>query len=146
MLLKPCPRCKRMMPYGPTYCKDCAPIMQAELEAKRERRAKQRARQYNLKRDPKYQAFYRSKAWKVLSRAYLQAKRYKCEAHLTDECKGLAVEVHHKMPIQTPEGWEKRLDWDNFEALCTSCHNARHPEKFNKRLPDGVIDIKNLGT
>ena len=38
-VMKPCPRCKRMMPYGPAYCKDCAPIAKAELEAIKERNA-----------------------------------------------------------------------------------------------------------
>ena len=44
MIMKPCPRCKRMMPYGPAYCKDYAPIAQAELEEIRERNLKRRCK------------------------------------------------------------------------------------------------------
>ncbi|MBQ9991935.1 MAG: HNH endonuclease [Firmicutes bacterium] len=36
----------------------------------------------------------------------------------------MAVEVHHTKPIQTEESWDKRLDWDNLEAVCTSCHTV----------------------
>lgn len=142
-IMKPCPRCKRMMPYGPAYCADCAPIAQAELDAVRERNAQKRAQMYNRRRDPKYLAFYKSKAWKDQSRARLQSVGYRCEARLQG-CQGLAVEVHHKKPIQTPEGWDLRLDWDNLEAVCTSCHNGRHPEKLKREAEDGVIDMRTV--
>ena len=143
MLMKPCPRCKRMMPYGPAYCTDCAPIAQAELDAVRERNAQKRAAAYNRRRDPKYLAFYKSKAWKNQSRARLQSVGYKCEARLQG-CQGLAVEVHHRKPIQTAEGWELRLDWGNLEAVCTACHNGRHPEKLRREAEDGVIDLRTV--
>lgn len=146
-LMKPCPRCKRMIPYGWTYCPDCKPVAEAEREAARERRAEYQRRKYNQRynsrRDPKYMAFYRSKAWKATSRAKLQAAGYQCEAGLQG-CQGIACEVHHKKPIQTPEGWDKRLEWENLEALCTSCHNGRHPEKFKRKQDDGIIDLRNF--
>lgn len=146
MLMKRCPRCKRLMPYGPTYCKDCAPIAQAELEAIRERNQKKKAAKYNRTRDPKFRAFYQSKGkngWQTLSKAKLSAAGYKCEARLPG-CTGLATEVHHIQPIQTPEGWERRLDWDNLEAVCTVCHNLRHPEKLRRETPEGVIDVRTV--
>lgn len=68
---------------------------------------------------------------------------YRCEAKL-DGCQGIAAEVHHIKPIQTAEGWKLRLDWSNIEALCTSCHNKRHPEKLRKRSDTGVIDMRTL--
>lgn len=142
-IMKPCPRCKRMMPYGPAYCADCTPIAQAELDAVRERNAQKRAQMYNRRRDPKYLAFYKSKAWKDQSRARLQSVGYRCEARLQG-CQGLAVEVHHRKPIQTPEGWDLRLDWENLEAVCTSCHNGRHPEKLKREAEDGVIDMRTV--
>lgn len=143
MLMKPCPRCKRMMPAGPAYCKDCAPIAQAELEARRQEAIKKKAQLYNKRRDPKYLTFYRSKPWRLTSRAKLQAARYKCEARLQG-CQGLAVEVHHRKAIQTPEGWDLRLEWSNLEAVCTNCHNGRHPEKLRKMDEPGVIDLRTL--
>lgn len=144
MLMKKCPRCGQLMPYGPTYCTTCKPLAEAELEAQRAINAQKKEQAYNRKRNPKYLTFYRSKDWKRLSRAYLQAAGYKCQAHLTADCSGLAVEVHHIKPIQTPEGWEQRLDWNNLEAVCTSCHNGRHPEKLRRSTPEGVIDMRTI--
>ena len=131
------------MPVGPAYCKDCAPIAQAELEAKRQEAIQRRAQLYNKRRDPRYLAFYRSKPWRLTSRAKLQAAGYKCEARLHG-CQGMAVEVHHRKPIQTPEGWDLRLEWSNLEAVCTNCHNVRHPEKLRKVGDPGVIDLRTL--
>ena len=130
-----------MMPYGPAYCSECRPIAEAELQAIKDRNAKKKAQDYNKKRDPKYLTFYRSKAWRDTSRAFLQSVSYQCQARLAG-CTHLAVEVHHKKPIQTPEGWEKRLDWENLEAVCTACHNGRHPEKARRAAHDGVIDLQ----
>lgn len=143
MVLKPCPRCKRMMPYGPAYCEDCTPIAQAELEAIKERNIKKKQAKYNARRDSKYMAFYRSKAWRLQSRAKLQSVSYQCEAKL-EGCQGLAVETHHIKPIQTPEGWDLRLEWSNLEAVCTSCHNSRHPEKLRRQHQEGVIDLRTV--
>lgn len=144
-ILKPCPRCKRMIPYGLQYCPDCAPIAAADLEAIKTRNQQKKARLYNRRRDPKYTAFYGSKAWRTQSRAKLTASGYKCEARLAG-CQGLAVEVHHIKPIQTPEGWDQRLVWENLEAVCTSCHNGRHPEKLRKANENGVIDLRTIKT
>ena len=143
MIMKPCPRCKKLIPYGQSYCKDCAPIAAAELEQIKERNAKRKAQIYNSRRDPKYLTFYRSKDWKRQSRAKLASVQYKCEARLSG-CQIYACEVHHIKPIQTEEGWDKRLDWDNLEAVCTSCHNGRHPEKLKRWNNDGVIDMRKI--
>lgn len=143
MVLKPCPRCKRMIRQGLTYCEACKPIAEAQAAEARERKRKHYSKAYNSRRDPKYLAFYRSKAWKVTSRAKLQEAVYKCEAKL-EGCTGLAVDVHHIEPIQTPGGWDRRLDWSNLEAVCTACHNGRHPEKLRKKDEPGVIDLRDV--
>lgn len=140
MIQKACPRCKRLIAYGRTYCDACAPIAAAEWEATKEANVKKRAAIYSRRRDPKYQAFYRSKEWRTLSKAYLQAAGYKCQAKL-DGCQGLAVEVHHIEPIQTPTGWAQRFEWSNLEAVCTSCHNRRRSEESGRSIV-GVIDLR----
>lgn len=146
-VLKPCPRCKALIPAGWPYCPTCKPVAEAEREAARERKAeykrKQYNKRYNSRRDPKYLTFYRSKAWKLTSRSKLQAVGYQCEAKLQG-CQGTACEVHHIKPIQTPEGWDKRLEWENLEAVCTACHNGRHPEKFKRKDEPGVIDLRTV--
>lgn len=143
VVLKPCPRCKQMMQVGPAYCASCTPIAKAELEAKRQEALAKKAKLYNRRRDPKYLAFYRSRDWKMTSRVKLQSVAYKCEARLAG-CQGLAVEVHHIKPIQTPEGWDLRLEWSNLEAVCVSCHNGRHPEKLGRTNEAGVIDLRTV--
>ena len=135
-ILKACPRCKKLIAQGRAFCDSCAPIVAAE----REKAKAAQARAYNRRRDPRYLTFYRSKEWRLTSRAFLAGAGYKCQGKL-DGCTGLAVEVHHIKPIQTEPGWNERLEWTNLEALCTSCHNARH-ERGKKKTPDGVIDMR----
>lgn len=139
MIYKPCPKCKRLIAQGLTYCQDCQPI--ADQQYAEYRKLKQK--RYNQNRNKKYKSFYNSKSWKTLSRAKLISVNYQCEAHVDNACTGLAVEVHHVKPIQTLDGWNRRLDWDNLEAVCTHCHNMRHPEKSRKHDPD-VIDLRTL--
>ena len=136
-VLKACPKCKKLIPAGLPYCSTCAPIVEAARQVYKEENARKKAAAYNRRRDPKYGAFYRSKEWRLTSKSKLQDAAYKCES-----CGGLAVEVHHVKPIQTPEGWEERLEWSNLEALCTSCHNKRHNRGVHN-MP-GVIDIRSI--
>jgi len=143
MALKPCPRCKGLIPQGQSYCETCKAIVDLEREKIREDIAKKKAQQYNSTRPEKFIKFYRSKDWKVTSRAKLQSVEYRCEARLSG-CTMIATETHHIQPIQTPAGWDRRLDWENLEAVCTSCHNGRHPEKLKRKEQPGVIDLSAL--
>lgn len=115
MTFKPCPRCGKLIPCGMAYCKDCTQI----------RSVRRQTRRADSADNKQYRAFYRSAAWKRTSLAKLTAVSYQCEAGCKG-CTGRAVEVHHIKPIQTPEGWALRLDWDNLEAVCVHCHNRRH--------------------
>jgi 5-methylcytosine-specific restriction protein A len=127
MLLKPCNRCGNLIPYGPSYCSTCLPIVQMERE-ERLREARLRGnRRYNKTRDPKYTRFYNSIEWRTLS-----AKRLQDEGYLCAWCGGIATEVDHIQEIQTPEGWDRRLDYSNLRSLCHDCHDKRHG-RFKKR-------------
>lgn len=134
MLLKSCARCGRLVAYPAAYCDGCKPIAEEERQ---EALAGRNAR-YNRRRDPKYARFYASMDWKRTSKAKMADAGYRCE-----ECGALAVEVHHIEPIQTDEGWQRRLDWGNLQALCLNCHNKAHGRfqprgkaKGNRRLSD----------
>lgn len=128
MLLKSCNRCGHLYPYnGGGYCSTCKPFVLAEREARRAEAKREGDRRYNKTRDPKYTRFYNSIEWRTLSAKYTQDKAYRCEL-----CGSMATQVHHRKAIQTPEGWELRLDYTNLELLCTKCHNDRH-ERFKKR-------------
>ncbi len=146
-VLHPCPRCKRMIPVGVAYCDHCRPAAEAQARAAVERRQAfkrhKAAERYNRRRDPKYLKFYRSKAWRTLSRAKLQDAGYHCQAK-QPHCTGIACEVHHIQPIQTPEGWERRLDWGNLEAVCTRCHNSRHANRWKGKKNSSVLDVREV--
>lgn len=142
-LMKACPKCRKLIPHGLPYCEACAPIAAAEREAKREHLRQYYNKRYNAKRaqdDPKYRQFRNSKPWKVTSKAKLQACGYKCEAGL-EGCKRIACEVHHIKPLKTPEGWEKRLDWDNLQGVCIPCHNILDGKGYKRREDPDVIDM-----
>lgn len=131
MLLKSCGRCGNLIPYGSAYCTECTPIVEAEREARKAEAMKRINKRYNKTRDPKYIRFYNSSEWRILSRKRLQDDGYKCV-----KCGKIASEVDHIQEIQSPEGWELRLDYDNTQSLCIDCHNKKH-NRFIKR-PKGV--------
>ena len=128
-MLKACKRCGNLIPYGAVYCNTCRPIVEAEREQRRIESKRESDRRYNKTRDPKYVRFYNSPEWRTLSRKRLQDDGYKCV-----QCGKIASEVDHIIPIQTPEGWGRRLDYDNTQSLCIDCHNAKH-KRFKKRTP-----------
>lgn len=128
MLLKSCKRCGDLINYGRAYCTTCEPIVEAEREARLLEYKRAANRRYNKKRDPKYVRFYNSKEWKILSRKRLQDDGYKCV-----KCGTIASEVDHIQAIQTPEGWELRLDYDNTQSLCVECHNIKHARFVKKK-------------
>lgn len=134
MLTKVCKRCGRFIVYPKVYCDECKVIVDEQRKIAKEeaiKKAKRKYnRKYNKKRDPKYVRFYNSSEWKMLSKKYVQDKGYRCE-----ECGDIATEVHHKIPIQTDEGWNLRLDYNNLECICVKCHNKRHKrfQKSNKK-------------
>lgn len=127
MLLKACGRCGNLIPYGSSYCSTCKPIVEAEREQRYQELRRAGHRRYNKKRDPKYVRFYNSNDWRTLSRKRLQDDGYKCV-----KCGAIASEVDHIIAIQTPEGWERRLDYDNTQSLCIDCHNAKH-DRFKRK-------------
>lgn len=135
MIYKLCRKCKTPINHPLTYCSKCQERHEEhQLELQRERE-----RKYNSKRDPKYKQFYNSKDWKVLKEKKLQDEQYRCE-----RCKKLAVEVHHVKYIQTDEGWELRLDYDNLEALCVDCHNYRHSRFQRKKVRNNEIKTSGM--
>ena len=123
MILKMCRRCRKMIVHPNIYCTACFEVV-AENKAENK---KQSNRNYNQKRDKKYTAFYNSIQWGVLRDKKMQDEQYRCE-----NCGKIATEVHHKKPIQTEEGWELRLEYNNLETLCLDCHNLRH-NRFQRR-------------
>ncbi|AFD22319.1 HNH endonuclease [Staphylococcus phage StB20] len=72
-----------------------------------------------------YTAFYNSTQWRKLRQQVLMRDNYLCQHCLS---KGIVNDknliVHHK--IELKRDWSKRLDMDNLEVVCFSCHNKIH--------------------
>lgn len=87
-------------------------------------------------------SFYKSKAWRRVSAAYMSSQLYICE-----RCGKPATICHHKKwlndrNIQDPE---TALSFDNLEALCIDCHNAEHGLRHDVTIFDeegNVSEIK----
>lgn len=110
MLIKKCTRCGKLFPYHTgSLCPACV------SDAGRRDNDKIYNQRYRNKQSDQ---FYHSSEWKRLSRVVLANAQYRCA-----ECGGLAVEVHHIIPVR--DDWSKRLDIHNLVPLCTSCHNRR---------------------
>lgn len=74
----------------------------------------------------RYAAFYASSQWKHARIAQL-AKQPLCEVCLQAGKVTKATIVHHKTEVR--EDWERRLDPDNLESICQTCHNQLHKTK-----------------
>lgn len=128
MLMKECKICKKLIPYGQGYCEKCRPIAEARAKERLDKFKREANRRYNKKRNPEEVRFYNSKGWRSLAAARLQHDGYKCKI-----CGQYATEIDHIIPIQTPEGWARRYDWDNLQSLCTQCHNKKHDRYQSKK-------------
>ena len=118
MILKLCAGCSKRVVYPATYCDRC---QEKRDELRRTDKAKADQR-YNKRRDPGHAAFYHAKEWKIVRAKRLQLAGYKCEY-----CKDkIAEDVHHTIPIDTPAGWNNRLNIDDLRAVCVTCHNREH--------------------
>ena len=90
-------------------------------------------REYNKNRykySKEYLAFYNSSIWrkkrnKIKRRDNYQCQRCKCNGIIT-----VGTVVDHIIP--TKVNWDKRLDDDNLQLLCQSCHNIKTREDEKK--------------
>ena len=122
MMIKMCARCKKPVPYPLRYCMDCKLQHDKEQRERQKIYSRKSNKKYDeTKREPKMKKFYNSKQWRTLANAYMMSHSYQCE-----RCGRIGTQVHHKIYISTEEGWNKRFDEDNLEALCTKCHNKEH--------------------
>ena len=62
----------------------------------------------------------------------LKDRKLMNEQYRYERCRKLATEVHHIKPIQTKDGRELRLDYNNFFAVCVDCHYKEH-NRFQRK-------------
>lgn len=104
------PSCRQLIPFTDGYCKKHNP-----------------SQEYNrtrAKRDPEYLKFYKSKAWIGARKNALIRDDYLCVSCLNTGLYTTAQLVHHKVEVR--DDFEKRLDPENLESLCESCHQKIH--------------------
>lgn len=102
--------CRTLIPFTESYCDD-----------------HNQHRRYNKERnkvDKKYVDFYNSKKWKDKRYQRLLKDEFLCQMCLRNGYYRTGNIVHHI--IEVKENWSKRLDINNLETLCTSCHNKIH--------------------
>lgn len=72
--------------------------------------------------------FYRSTEWERCREAYLQKVNHFCERCKAKGIYEPARVVHHKKYLNKENVTDPSvsLNFDNLEALCSSCHNQEH--------------------
>ena len=99
-----------------------------------EKHRKELEKEYNThERDQEAQAFYTSSQWRAVRAQKLQEQPC-CEECLRHGIITPATLVDHIIPIKQGGA---RLDFDNLQSLCWSCHSRKSVEegsRFTKRL------------
>ncbi len=88
---------------------------------------------------PFSKAFYESRQWRKVSKAYALSQHYVCERCHNRSLLGKSDAearfiVHHKIPL-TPENINDpaiAYGWDNLELLCQACHNIVHSQGLDR--------------
>ena len=99
-----------------TYCNEHKHI-QRERETKRHK-------EYNTQRDSVLVKFYNSKEWRALRDYIMGINHFLCiQCSVTGSKPVVANVVDHIVP--TTVDWSLRLDHNNCQPLCHSCHNKK---------------------
>jgi len=80
----------------------------------------------------KFQRFYQSEKWKR-TRLITLAESPLCEMCLVSGVTSPAVHVDHIIPLS--EDYSKKLNYDNLQSLCHSCHSKKTKrEGYEKKI------------
>lgn len=89
--------------------------------------------------DEYYDEFYHSAEWQEVRQAVLERDHYLCQVCKQRGIVKQATTVHHLIPLRVD--YSKRLDVENLETICQSCHNKEHNER-NKKLSQKKLKTK----
>ncbi|HII4451620.1 TPA: HNH endonuclease [Clostridium perfringens] len=118
--------CNNLIEFNETYC-----------SKHRVESSKERHKCYKVRRkDKEEQAFYNSKAWRIVRISVLNRDHGLCKLCLKENKIILADVVHHI--IELKERRELGLEKSNLLSLCDSCHKKIHA-KYKK----GIVTKKN---
>lgn len=79
-----------------------------------------------------YNDFYHSQEWRAVRRAVLERDHYLCQTCKRNGIIKTGNTVDHIVPVRVD--WSKRLDIDNLETICTSCHNKKHERNSKNKF------------
>ena len=82
-----------------------------------------KALQANGKTNKEIADFYNSRDWKNRREQVLIRDNFLCQNCLRNGVISTATIVHHKRELRAKDGWEHRLEMNNLESICQSCHN-----------------------
>lgn len=103
-----------------SHLRACAGCLQGILKAKKQDKARADKRYNALKRDKQSDKFYHSQQWLKLRAKFLS------EQPFCVRCSRFGVIIDHITPIK--DGGAK-LDENNLQTLCRSCHNQKTSEE-----------------
>ena len=112
--------CNALIPYDQRYCSK----HQREINKYRYHK-----RQY-ASNESKYQQFYKSTAWRKLSRHWLEKNPICVKCYKQGIIRPAQI-VDHITEIK--DDWSKRLDASNLQSLCRVCHNHKTAIERRKR-------------
>ncbi|MBC6310139.1 HNH endonuclease [Listeria sp. FSL L7-1582] len=115
------PSCRTLIEYDKAYCEQHQGIYN---------RGYNRARRQS---DARYVSFYNSKAWRELREVALDRDYHLCVRCLANHDVTHAQLVDHIIP--TKDNWELRLDLNNLQSLCESCHQLKTKKENASRYP-----------
>lgn len=116
--------CRNKVPVGTMYCN----IHKGDNGKEYNRRVR-----YS-KPNSKYSKFYHTPEWRATRKAKLLETPF-CEVCMSKGITTKADMVHHHIyELRDPEGWEHRLDFDNLQSICYTCHNkVEHKYSTHRR-------------
>ena len=87
-------------------------------------------------RVPWLQAHYQSKEHKIWAKAIAAKSHGLCVMCSTPSNPTIGTEADHIIPIETDEGWKRRLEINNGQWLCHRCHmkkTAQDRKKYTQK-------------
>lgn len=129
MALKPLRECKVIGCHKltrNTYCEEHKDMAVAN------EKARQKYYDEHL-RNKKTKAHYQSKEHRLWANEVKRKAKGLCQCCSTVDAPVVGTDADHIIPIDTPKGWNRRLDINNGQLLCHKCHmikTANDREKY----------------
>lgn len=114
--------CRKLVDVGNRYCNDHRTQKNKEYNKQIRTNSVVTANGHTNK---EIAQFYASKEWRKVREQILVRDNYICQPCLSKGVIHEANLVHHKNDeLRSPNGWARRLDEDNLEAINRACHNT----------------------